>query len=102
MHTYVFMYVSVTLRNVAVTSGWNVAVSCLLRNSEQTPHMGAGYRRAGEDEDVRRTVLVRAGCLEENETGPTGGGGGERGIFNHGGPWTVTSTLGLQGWGIWR
>ena len=32
-----------------------------------------------------RTVLDRARGLEENRAGPSGGGGGKRGIFNHSG-----------------
>ena len=39
--------------------------------------------------------------LEENKAGPSGGGEGNRGIFNHSGH-SGTSMLGLQGLGIWR
>ena len=52
---------------------------------------------------VRRgswTAPGRAKGLEENGAGPSGGGGGERGIFKHRGQ--GSSALGLQGLGIWR
>ena len=34
-------------------------------------------------EDLARTAPGRAKGLEENGAGPSGGGGGERGIFKH-------------------
>ena len=34
-------------------------------------------------EDLYRTAPGRAKGLEENGAGPSGSGGGERGIFNH-------------------
>ena len=46
-----------------------------------------------------RTAPGRAKGLEENGAGPSGGGGGERGIFKHRGR---GQALGLQGLGIWR
>ena len=44
-----------------------------------------------------RTAPGRAKGLEENGAGPSGGRGGERGVFNHRG-----QGQGLQGLGIWR
>ena len=46
-----------------------------------------------------RTAPGRAKGLEENGAGPSGGGGGERGIFKQR---SGSSALGLQGLGIWR
>ena len=48
-----------------------------------------------------RTAPGRAKGLEENGAGPSGGGGGERGIFKLRGQGQL-SALGLQGLGIWR
>ena len=52
-----------------------------------------------------RTVPGRAKCLEENGAGPSGGGGGERGIFKHRGQsqarWAFRA-LGSGGDGIYR
>ena len=69
VRTYVRTYVSVTLRNVAVTSRWNVAVS----------RLAVRVRRGSKTS----TAPGRAKGLEENGAGPSGGGGGERGIFKH-------------------
>ena len=59
------MYVSVMLRNVAVTSRWTVPVGARSRSA-----LPRGSR----------TAPGRAKGLEENGAGPSGGGGGERGI----------------------
>ena len=89
-YVHVHMYVAATLRNVTVTSRWNVAVSRLrrgLRNSEchvcvrMALAVGARSRRALPRGS--RTAPGRAKGLEENGAGPSGGGGGERGIFKH-------------------
>ena len=40
-------------------------------------------RWLSEREDLGRRWIYRARSLEENGAGPSGGGGGERGIFNH-------------------
>ena len=65
---YVRTYASVTLRNFAVTSRWNVAVSRL---------------RDREALCLEDLAPGRAKSLEENGAGPSGGGEGERGIFKH-------------------
>ena len=73
---YVCRYLSVTLRNVAVTSRWNVAVS-RLRASRSREAL------CPEDVGRRRVELKACKDLEENGAGPSGGGGRERGIFKH-------------------
>ena len=101
---YVHTYVSITLRNVAVTSRWNVAMSRLraygIRNVTcvhvriDTPR-ATGARALAVGAGGSRTTLDRARGLEENGVGPSGGGVGESGIFNHRG-----RGQGLQGLGI--
>ena len=59
----------------------------------QGAELAVGVRRGS------RTAPGRAKGLEENGAGPSGGGGGERGICKH---WSGSSALGLQGLGIWR
>ena len=49
-----------------------------------------------------RTAPGRAKGLEENGAGPSGGGGGERGIFKHTGQGQARWAFALQGLGIWR
>ena len=84
---YVRTYVSVTLRNVAVTSRWNVAVSrlrnCGLRNSECHVCVRMALSQRSRSAVGRRRPPGGAKGLEENRAGPSGGGGGERGIFKH-------------------
>ena len=81
---YVRTYVSVTLRNVAVTSRWNVAVRnsechvCVRKALSWPSDTGSRGVRRGS-----RTAPGRAKGLEENGAGSSGGGGGERGIFKH-------------------
>ena len=79
---------------------------CGLRNSEchvcartQVAELAVGARSRRALPRGSRTASGRAKGLEENGAGPSGGGGGERGIFKHR---SGSSALGLQGLGIWR
>ena len=46
-----------------------------------------------------RTASGRAKGLEENQAGPSGGGGGERGIFKHRGQGQARWAFMIRAWG---
>ena len=74
--------------------------ACGLRNSEchVCVHVVLAGRRGGiEKPRGSRTVPGRAKGLEENEAGPSGGGGRERGIFKHRGQGQAHWVF--RGWG---
>ena len=73
--------------------------ACGLRNSEchvcvrmARAELAVGARSRSALPRGSRTAPGRANGLEENGAGPSGGGGGERGIFKHRGQ-------GQQAWG---
>ena len=52
--------------------------------------------------EVSGTAPGRAKGLEENGAGPSGGGGGERGIFKRRSQGQARWAFTVQGLGIWR
>ena len=73
-------YVSITLRNVAVSLGIR-NVTCAYTHGAE---LAVGHRSEIEKR-FALTAPGRAKGLGENGAGPSVGGGGERGIFKHGG-----------------